>query len=559
MKKHIVKFAVDKKGVAAQTFAISAVPMIGLMGLAVDIGHTYQQKIEIQSALESTALMLAKRSVLNPSMSESELVSAGKQMIAAKTNSDVFYETFMVDTAGVEVKIVASAEADSNFSQLAGQESYTIHGAARAFYGRQDIEISLAVDMTYSMLARMNGKSRLQGAQDAMKVLAESAASGTEDLENTSVKFALVPFDGQVKVWPDSVSEKHFESRKWSNRRIDWNGANSVHDDNLPAYETVDGRTEQKMSRWQAFKNLGSANPSYKWQGCFEARTGRHAFSVATPNPNDAESLYVPYFAPDQAAYNGGVWGSSRPNDYLPDNGPACASASHPSGKNDADARTKNTCKYDTLNGTVTLDAKRQKKAYTKSNPNGFCTNNDPILPLTNNVNKFVEAVDELEIDSSWGVTDQTPGFYWAWNTVTKGFPFNQAKRVDESLKYIVMLSDGANWMRSNRGNNYTYFGYPDEDRLVNLTGIQDVNRGARDQTISLTKSMCDAIHADANGIQVYYIFYNQQLSSQAADVGRHCASTPDHFVHASDTRKLVETFRKIGEDIGRLRLASAD
>src|SRR5262245_20347698 len=54
------RFAGDRRGNIAITFGIATLPIIGAVGAAVDFSHANSVKAAMQSALDSTALMLAR-------------------------------------------------------------------------------------------------------------------------------------------------------------------------------------------------------------------------------------------------------------------------------------------------------------------------------------------------------------------------------------------------------------------------------------------------------------------------------------------------------------------
>src|SRR5665213_3219083 len=54
------KFRISHGGNVAITFALASMPVVGTVGFAVDYSHANSVKAEMQAALDSTALMLAK-------------------------------------------------------------------------------------------------------------------------------------------------------------------------------------------------------------------------------------------------------------------------------------------------------------------------------------------------------------------------------------------------------------------------------------------------------------------------------------------------------------------
>src|SRR5476649_2458205 len=60
LSRTIGAFRTARTGNVAITFALAALPIVGIVGFAVDYSHANSVKVAMQAALDSTALMLSK-------------------------------------------------------------------------------------------------------------------------------------------------------------------------------------------------------------------------------------------------------------------------------------------------------------------------------------------------------------------------------------------------------------------------------------------------------------------------------------------------------------------
>ena len=556
----------DRRGSLQVVMALSALPLLMMTGIAIDIGSAHNHKVELQTAVDNVALQLAKRSALNPAMTATELVSDGKAMLDRTIPFPIDYAEFSVDTGGIIVRIDASVQYETAFAGIIGKDRIALRATADSRFRRKNIEIAVTVDTTNSMDKILSGKTRLEGAKEAVHAFTDAVMTGTNTALNTSVKLALVPFDNQVKVLQDDKAQWIEYDPRRAFSWIDNFGQSSIHRIYLPKYTAYlsDGtHTDQSIDRWRIFRKLRQhGGNKYGWNGCLEMRPGKYTFSVAAPVRYDPNSLFTPFLAPDQPDNRDEYNNNKSPNSYLPDQGPACNSPRAPEGKDAWERRELNVCKYDDRAGPLQVGryARSDSYAYVDANPNGFCTGNNPVFPLSTDVQGFLAGVDALSTKGSWGGTIMPIGFYWAWNALDKAEPLPEAAPAGEADKYIIFLSDGKNSTHPLRFNSYSPFGYPGDDRWDAAAGFDDDGDITRDEALhSMTYKMCDAIKADPANITVYFVYYLDKYDAEAEKIGKHCASGDDKFIVAGDRDKLIETFRMIGRDISRLRLVPYD
>src|SRR5262249_20760691 len=149
------RFAGAKEGNTAVTFAFAMIPLLGLIGAAVDYGRATQLKTSMQAAADTTALMIAQG-------------AASQTPDDVQTKSDTYFRalfsnpaaqnlvvTGTYNTTGVSSVVVsATANYRTMFMGVMGVPSLRSLGLAAsstATYGNKRLRVALVLDNTGSM------------------------------------------------------------------------------------------------------------------------------------------------------------------------------------------------------------------------------------------------------------------------------------------------------------------------------------------------------------------------------------------------------------------------
>lgn len=173
-------------------FALAFVPLLGMVGLAIDHGYAILVKQRLQSAMDGAVLAAATSSAMqhgNPSD------------IAAAFVADNFTSKFpgltpavsaTVDSTG-KVSGSASLTVPTSFSRALGFETLAVGVVSEAVFGAGKAEIALVLDNTASMYG---------GKLDALKTAAKDLVTTIYTAPNAvdKVKVSLVPFAAYVNV-----------------------------------------------------------------------------------------------------------------------------------------------------------------------------------------------------------------------------------------------------------------------------------------------------------------------------------------------------------------------
>ena len=104
------RFRVDRRGNVAIIFAIAIIPILGFIGAAIDYGRANAVRVRMQSALDSTALMLSQDA---PGLSD---VSTNSQPSSLDLKAQAIFNSLFTaaDTSGVTVDATYSTSNGTN-------------------------------------------------------------------------------------------------------------------------------------------------------------------------------------------------------------------------------------------------------------------------------------------------------------------------------------------------------------------------------------------------------------------------------------------------------------
>jgi Flp pilus assembly protein TadG len=287
--------------------------------------------------------------------------------------------------------------------------------------------------------------------------------------------------------------------------------------------------------------------PGAKWKGCVEARPAPYDVTDDPPTPNAPETLFVPYFAPDEATYGAG---GAFHNDYMSDShkGWEQRNGAPPGWHADGHYEwSRNIMKYDGFNA-----ARIVEKAPNSLGPNAYCP--DEMLPLSRNKNEVLAKIDSLNY---WvgGGTISSEGLMWGWRSLSPDAPFSMGEPYGESSKkFIVLMTDGLNSLVENRPggattvlSDYSAYGFLVDGRF----GPPHFKTA---EAFLNERMLAACSNAKAKGVGVFTILFRETDPATRALL-KSCASSPDKALYAADTAALGAAFHDIAGQLTRLRL----
>nr|WP_321443544.1 pilus assembly protein TadG-related protein [uncultured Cohaesibacter sp.] len=403
-------FAKDDSGAIAIIFALTLIPIIMLIGVAIDYSRIALDRSQVQAALDAATLAAVKKIGIMKDNEIQEMITA---YVSANTPS-----TLKADIKPAEIKrnpnsihVEATGATKTTFMMLADIEKADFRVESSAVASDKSIEVALVLDNSGSM-----GGSRLRALKSAAKELVTILEENQQNSEDLSI--GIVPFNHLVRL--DSNDTKMV----W----LDKNAKSTYHRENLPP----------KSNRLHLFKTLTDpyTHKAEEWEGCVEARKHPLDIQDTKAKSSDRDSFFLPFFYPDTREPNNNHYNNY--NDYLPRYG----------------------YKNDQSNGEKKIYGEYFKQTFTWGRGPNYSCYVQRILPLTTNMTTVRSHIDSL---SANGNTNIHMGTIWGLRVLSQQEPYSQGKSYDddENVKFLIVMSDGANTY-----GGYQAYGWSGDGRI---------------------------------------------------------------------------------------------
>ncbi len=553
--RHIVRRLVrDPRGNFAIWAALAMLPLTLGAGMALDYGQLSNRRAELQNALDSASLAIARE---GKTISDQEASEIARSYLAA--NFAVDHTGVAVQRSDEAVTVSARVREKLTFAGVIGYDTATVSAASTAAIAYTKYEIALVLDTTGSMRG-----GKLASLQNAVIGLVDTMSQQIAEDEN--LKFAVVPFANFVNVGPNHGPTFNEKGKRVKGSGADWLDLDGKAD--LPQLELKKG-----VSRFEVFHMLGQS-----WAGCVETRYVRNRrakpYDVADipPTKGDKASLFVPAFAidePDLGYANSYIASDVDPLDrsivgdirkllkYGID--PAVVGLGRgdddddddDDGDDDEDGDDEGGGSDDRSAGGDGGASQVPVNLSGGKGPNKECVT-QPILPLTSEYGAIADMVEGLTAN---GTTNITEGVAWGARVLSPGVPFGEGRAAAPGVeKVMIVLTDGANVFGNNTtrlGSSYSSNGYLVDGRL----GLATASAGKTTDLMN-EKTLAACTHAKEDGMTIYTIRL-EEPDRATGTLLRDCATSPGHFFDAPSRSQLDEVFQKIRENVVRLRISS--
>ncbi len=202
----------DRKGGVAPMLALAIIPLIGGIGAAVDYSRANLVRTAMQSALDSSALMLSKDA---QTLSGAELAAKATSYFNAMfqrpeaSNVQVTQEFSSPVQGNFNLKVNGSATVNTMFWRLLGQEQINITASGEVTWGIKKLNLALALDNTGSM-SSANKMTELKAAAHNLLTTLKKAEKTPGD-----IKVSIIPFAVDVNVGTSNVNADWIDWSDW--------------------------------------------------------------------------------------------------------------------------------------------------------------------------------------------------------------------------------------------------------------------------------------------------------------------------------------------------------
>lgn len=536
------RFGGDRRASVVPLFAISIIPLTGLVGAAVDYTRASAARTALQSALDSTTLAIAKNATTvmdqDPSgaalsaQAETYFRSVFDRPEVAGLTVNVAYSK----TDGSRLVVSGKGTIETTFLRVLGSlggadfSTLPVSGSSTAVWGNSRLRVALVLDNTGSMASA--------GKMDALKTASKNLI---EQLKNAAQKdgdvyVSVVPFakDVNVAIAPDT------HTASW----IDWTDWEAPPAGVTPSSSVGPGSNCPFSTRYQGFgcttgpatgsPDTGTVPSSGAYRGYIcpsvdngrtnQTRNGHYYNGCWTSTTYSCTGSSCSCNGHDNCSCSG--WGSRK----------TCGTNSgyyeHQWVVNDHSTWTG--CVLDRDQNSDTTNIAPGVGPKFPAQQYSYC--NTAVLPLTYDWTALKAKVDAMQ---PAGSTNQTIGLAWGWQSLTRTAPLN-APDLDPTYKYkqvIILLSDGLNTQNRWSGNG---------------SAVSSAVDGR-------TRLACESFKAADETNELYTIQVNTG-GDPTSTLLRDCASnepgTYDHFFELKTADQIVTTFDEIGTKMSKLRIA---
>lgn len=203
-------FGRAREGNVAVTFAIVALPLMGFVGAAVDYSHANSVKVALQSALDSTALMLSKDAATTSAADlNTKALAYFKSLFTKPEGRNIQIAATFNTTGGSALQVSGQVDVPTMFMGIAGFDSITVSGAATSKWGSTRLRVALVLDTTGSM-SDAGKMTALKAATQSLLAQLKAAASVAGD-----VYVSIIPFSKDVNVGSGNYNASWIDWTDW--------------------------------------------------------------------------------------------------------------------------------------------------------------------------------------------------------------------------------------------------------------------------------------------------------------------------------------------------------
>ncbi len=604
LKRAVTAFAGDRRGNVAMIWGLTAVVLLGLMGLAVDFTRAQTVRTRLQNAVDGAALVAARAS----NMTEPQRLTAARAYFDAEMGDEATEATFTLAQIGDdEYRVDATLPFPVTLARIVRNEDWQLRVNSQAVQGGIDLEVSLILDATGSMAGQRIADLRT-AAIDFVDIVVQ------DDQDPFYSKVALVPYSMAVNAgstyanavrgsitpgrsitaasWASTMPARTITGATRANPVVITSAAHGLQNGDGVYITGVNGMTQINNRR---FVVAGRTTNTFQLQGVNGSgynnyTSGGTARQCQTSQCEIVVTANNHGFANNDHAFITGVNGMTQINNAanatwqvaaVTTNTFALTGSNGPSYSNYTSGGTAFCtvlrCEYFRFNNqnngaqrvhrvSTCVTERTGPSAYTNAAPNSSplmpnypstgnpCAGGNVFQPLTNDTTVLNNRINALQ---AAGSTGGHLGAAWGWYMLEPSFRYlfptdNQAADYDpeQTMKVAVLMTDGeynSSYCNGVISGPTSTSGSGSTSDQINCAAP---NGHSFDQAVRFCEEMKDA------GITVYTVGFDVVDDQRARDLVNNCATSAAHVKLAANGVELRAAFREIAQSISQLRLS---
>lgn len=189
------RFRRDQRGNVLMMFGLALVPLMGVVGVAVDYSRASNARQALNSAIDSAALMAARDAQkLTDAQVKARVDAWILDNLPADVKSEFTGSTVTIDRTTRTIKVTAQAKVPTTISRVLGNTELPVGTTSQSTWGTNKIELALVLDNTGSMANSGKMTALKQASKDLIQIMKDAA------LDVDQIRISIVPFNTQVRV-----------------------------------------------------------------------------------------------------------------------------------------------------------------------------------------------------------------------------------------------------------------------------------------------------------------------------------------------------------------------
>jgi Flp pilus assembly protein TadG len=275
------RFAGANQGNIAVLFGIAAVPILTFVGAAIDYTRAAAARTAMQTALDSTALMLAK-DLTDGTIKTTDIAAKAQAYFTALYNnpdakSVTINATYTANSGqGSTIQVTGSGNVTTDFMKVAGFPSINFNTSSTSAWGLVRMRVAMVLDNTGSMAD--------DGKMPAMQTAANSLVDQLSALAKNDgdMYISVVPFSRDVNVGASNHNETWIDWTYWDTQDPNTNSFGSCSKTSVTTRSSCTNNT-----------NKGTWTPDHsKWTGCIRDRDQDYDTKNTPPSAGNAPTLF---------------------------------------------------------------------------------------------------------------------------------------------------------------------------------------------------------------------------------------------------------------------------
>nr|WP_047573571.1 pilus assembly protein [Methylobacterium sp. ZNC0032] len=191
----IRRFRRDEGGNFLMLFGLTLIPLMGVVGVAIDYSRASNARQALNSAIDSAALMAARDAQkLSDGQLRARIEAWIRDNLPADVKSEYTGATITIDRTARTIKIAANATVPTTISNVIGVSQLPVGTNSQSTWGTNKIELALVLDNTGSMSSSGKMTALKQASKDLIQIMKDAS------IDPEQIKISIVPFNTQVRI-----------------------------------------------------------------------------------------------------------------------------------------------------------------------------------------------------------------------------------------------------------------------------------------------------------------------------------------------------------------------